>query len=149
MEENINENYDAKVNETKQGFWKKLKFWQKAVFVTVAVIIISIIYTSVSGKGAIDIVKNGNFLNYKQTTVGKAFDNFFGRPKWEHVKNGDDNIVKFTGKTTYDNKNVTVTLEFDVDTKSGEWEVDNIFIDDNSYGQNVLTELLKTVYKNY
>lgn len=48
----------------------------------------------------ISIVKEGTFLRYDYTTIGKAFDAFFENPKWEYkVGENGMKLVEFTGQS--------------------------------------------------
>lgn len=136
-------------SNNKKSFWKKLKLYQKIIIIVIAIIAISIIFSVINADKAIDIVKNGEFFQYKGTTVSKAFENFFSRPKWSSYKDKEYTIVEFKGNALYDNKDVEILIEFNVDTKTGEFDVDTYKIDNNSYNIDVFLELLDTIYKDY
>lgn len=78
------------------------------------------------GGKAIQIVKSAHIDDYPNKTVGEAFEDFFGSPKWEEGGLEDDNIreqgitlVNFTGKMMYADKEVEAVIQFQANKDTG------------------------------
>lgn len=64
----------------------------------------------------INIVKEGNFDAFPKQEIGSYFNSFFSNPKWTYFRSTEDEyIVEFTGVCSYNNKDVTILLQFIVD----------------------------------
>ena len=57
-------------------------------------------------------VQSGYFLDYTDTTIGEAFNNFFGNPSWEHTDLAGMPMVEFEGIAELDGEEVTVHIQF-------------------------------------
>ena len=84
----------------------------------------------------VSTVKNGHFTNFPETTIGTAFDHFFGDPQWKHFKsNKNEDVVEFTGKCMYQDVKVSAKMQFLFsDDKSFELK----FLSFNDVPQNML-----------
>lgn len=60
-------------------------------------------------------VRNAYLSQYSTTvTVGDAFDNFFGSPKWKAYEEGTQERVDFQGNCTYSGEQVQVRIVFGI-----------------------------------
>jgi len=67
------------------------------------ILILLLVLLAGRGSDSIGIVKNGTLYGYEQTTVGKAFDTFFAKPKWSSFETANGTkIVEFTGELPRD-----------------------------------------------
>lgn len=84
------------------------KIWTKKdknlkIHLVLSGLIILLLLVGCSDAKSIDIVKQGTLNGFEQKTVGKAFDSFFRKTKWDsfEMENGMQ-IVEFTGKLPRD-----------------------------------------------
>lgn len=96
-------------------------------------------------------VKDGNFKQYPNKTIEKAFNNFFDSPSWTHflAKDGSG-IVEFNGKGTFSGQPVNVKIQFKIVNKeSGAFEV--IYFSTNDVQQDIssLVNLMPNIYGHY
>ena len=142
-----NENSNTNVNETKQGFWKKLKLWQKVIIIII-VLAITVSVAKTCGSGNIDKVKNGHFKAYPDVTIGKAFNHFFGNPKWSSfVTDDDEQMVEFSGEATLGDEDVNVEIQFEVDKKS--FEISWLGVDGETQPDSEIVDWLNAIYDEY
>lgn len=110
-------------------------------------LIITLLLFGCSNSPIVTIVQRGYFDEYRNKTIGQAFNNFFGSPSWKYflAKDGGD-IVEFNGKATLDGNPVKVKIQFSVDKKGGAFEV--VYFAVNDLPQNMLTfaSLQATIY---
>lgn len=144
MSENNNE-----VKEPKKSFFSKLKLWQKVIYIVIVFVIIGVVLNLITGgNNPMNIVKNGELFKYKGTTIGKAFDNFFGSPKWEYVESDNNiNIVKFQGNAMLDNKNIQVKITFRVNKEKKTFDLMSLTVDGVSQPNYEIFDWLDTIFE--
>ncbi|MDF2858841.1 MAG: hypothetical protein K0Q87_4692 [Neobacillus sp.] len=80
-------------------------------------------------------VKDGYFYEYPTTSVGDAFDDFFGDPNWEYVSSDSPfDIIRFTGSADLDGEYVDIVIDFIITEDSFEIHssiVDGEFLTDD------------------
>ena len=95
----------------------------------------------------VQIVRDGVLNNYPNKTVGRAFDDFMGNPKWESgVAKDGTRFVNVKGKIMYADKEAEAVVQFMVDYDKGTFEINGFEI--NGVPQNILTlwALLEKMY---
>lgn len=61
----------------------------------------------------INIVSEGSFNNFPDTSIGEAFESYFEAPRWRYYREGSEDIVEFTGNFTDENgEKASVTMKF-------------------------------------
>ena len=97
----------------------------------------------------IQFVKEGTYGIYTNTTVGKAFDNFFENPKWtSFISESDEEIVEFTGKCLYDNVKVEVLMQFTLDKSTGRFSINYLSFNDVSQNKFMVEALIAAIFEN-
>ena len=67
----------------------------------------------------VSMVKNGSLQMAPNQKIGKAFNNFFGSPKWRHFQSNEGkNVVEFTGNFSYENEEAKALIQFKVEDDS-------------------------------
>ncbi len=90
-------------------------------------------------------VRNAYLSQYSTTvTVGDAFDNFFGSPKWKAYEEGTQERVDFQGNCTYSGEQVQVRIVFGIygDT----FQVDSVQINGKEAPALISAGLFSAVY---
>lgn len=87
-------------------------------------IVAAIVATAVFGKNSgqndkyVLVVKNGTLEAYSQKTVGKAFDDYLGNPKWESGISEDGvRFVNVTGEILYYDKETDLLVQFIIENE--------------------------------
>lgn len=96
----------------------------------------------------IETIKSMNIPGYR-CTFGKAFSNFFSKPKWEHFRSSKGNeIIQFTGGCTYLGEDVETLVQFTVTDEYGDYieaEVTHFTLDGISQNDIMIASLLATI----
>ena len=115
--------------------------------VVVLGIIIAIV-VSVSSSDYVSIVKDGNFYDYPDKTVGEAFESFFADPSWEYFESTDGkDIVEFNGKCEYYGEEVKCAIQFEVNSDDGTFEVYAAKLDGDLLTQIEINALLAVIFE--
>lgn len=99
---------------------------------------------------AVKTIKQSYFYGYENKTIGDAVDDFFANPKWEAGIPVDEEfagktLINCMGEITYDDIPVMAEIQFVLDEKTGEFELNAFEINgvpQNQYMQNVLLEAM-------
>lgn len=117
----------------------------------IALVIIGLLANS-SNDSTVALVKNGYLQSFPGTPIGKAFDNFFSRAKWESGQSSTgQNFVNVEGGMTYQDKSVQAKVQFSVDLTTKQFEVGAFEL--NGIPQNrlltmaLITKIFKDVQK--
>lgn len=78
-------------------------------------------------------------------TIGEAFNNFFGDPKWKSYDQGIEKYVDFQGKITFDNEPATATVTFWLSDE--QFIVERIKINNSELLPVEIDEFLQVVYE--
>ena len=77
----------------------------------------------------VDLVREENFSDYPNKTVGQLASCYFGNAKWEAITATDGNTyVNLTGRMTYFGDEVNAALQFKISGAS--WEVNAFEMND-------------------
>ncbi len=132
---------------------KKRKWW---LWTIIGIIVVIIVIAIASGGGGgstgdpeiISMVKNGHLSEYPQKTIGEAFNNFFGSPRWGAIVAEDGNdYVNVTGKIMFQEKKVNAAVQFKVDKDAGTFEINAFEINEVSQMNIMLIGLLENIYE--
>lgn len=98
----------------------------------------------------VNTIYNGNFDDYPDVSVGKAFDSFFANPSWEYFKSEDgEHIVEFDGGAMLGDDNVLLEIQFEVDPSTNRFDIIWFGIDGESEDFSELYEWIDVVFENY
>lgn len=131
---------------------KKSKWW---LWTIIGIIVVIIVIAIASGGGGstgdpeiISMVKNGHLSEYPRKTIGEAFNNFFGSPRWGAIVAEDGNdYVNVTGKIMFQEKKVNAAVQFKVDKDAGTFEINAFEINEVSQMNIMLIGLLENIYE--
>lgn len=98
----------------------------------------------------VNTILDGTFYDYPNTSVGKAFDNFFANPKWEYFKSEDgSHIVEFQGEAMLGDEDVLIGIQFEIDINTGRFEIVWFGVNGESQPDYERDEWLEVVYEDY
>lgn len=93
-------------------YFKKISIPAIIVFLSIILIGCS---SSTGTTKIIDMVKNGNFDDYPNVSIGDSFDNFIGDEKWtQFISDEGKTIVEVTGNCTYMDESVQMRAQFEI-----------------------------------
>lgn len=124
----------------------------KIIELVVAGILLMVIAVSVMSSGGesdkyVQIVKEGTLDAYPQMTVGKAFDNYLNKPKWESgLSDNNERFVNVRGGILYYDKEAEIVVQFIVDEKSGLFQFNACEIDGIPQNNLIVWSLFETIY---
>lgn len=81
-----------------------------------------------------------------EITIGEAFNNFFGEPKWKSYEQGIQKYVDFQGRVTFNNEPATAVITFAI--LGEKFQVEAVKIDNQPLNAIEIDEFFKTVYRN-
>ena len=137
--------------------FKKYKIRRKQpAFVTITVTIVFIIVLALNGgdqavKDATAGFSSSNistsYLSQysNKITVGEAFNNFFGDPKWKSYEQGIEKYVDFQGEITFDGEPATTTITFWL--SNDQFIVERVKINNSELLPAEIEEFLQVVYE--
>lgn len=158
-----------------QGTPDKGKMMKIKRFISVAIIVISVLFSGCSAtdveenaKKILDdandqlenindatneyviLVKNGYPISYPDCEYGDVFDSFFGNPTWKYFKSDDGkDIVEFTGYCMYAEQKVKARLQFIVDKKNGVFETGALSFNEVPQANFYVIGLLTKAFTQY
>ena len=133
---------------------KPLSLSTKIQAVVGVILLVVIIATSVRSSDGendkyVQIVKEGTLEAYPQMTVGKAFDNYLDKPKWESgLSDNNERFVNVRGGILYYSKDAEIIVQFIVDEKSGAFQYNACEINGIPQNNLVVWELFETIYND-
>jgi hypothetical protein len=143
-------NPNAPVDAYKQYTSFKKRRWQPIIIIALLCCAFLIPAVFMSGKELVPQITSDNisssYLSEYSTkiTIGDAFENFFGDPKWKSYEQGIQKYVDFQGGLTLDNQPATAVITFSV---SGEkFKVDSVKVDNQKLNPLELESFFHTVY---
>ena len=84
----------------------------------------------------VSLVKNGTMQMEPNIKIGKAFDEFFGNPKWKYFESSDGTkVVEFNGECTWVGNEAHCTIQFIINSETT-FELGAVEI--NGQGMNVI-----------
>ncbi len=84
----------------------------------------------------VSLVKNGTMQMEPNIKIGKAFDEFFGNPKWKYFESSDGTkVVEFNGECTWWGNDAHCTIQFIINSETT-FELGAVEI--NGQGMNVV-----------
>jgi hypothetical protein len=90
-------------------------------------------------------VKDGSFYEYPTTTIGDAFNDFFGDPNWEYVSaDSPFDIVRFTGVAEEDGEMINVLIDFIITEDS--FEIHSAMINGEYISDDDLYSMLDVIF---
>ena len=67
----------------------------------------------------VQLVKNGSMQMEPNIKIGKAFDDFFGNPKWKYFEASDrSKVVEFNGECTWWGNDAHCTIQFLINSET-------------------------------
>lgn len=126
---------------------KTMKFIKVGVFFAFVAIVLS-----GCGKNPVDMIKDSYFTNYPQKTIGEAVDGFFGKPQWTSGKPVDAEykgytLVNCSGTVMFDGTILDAAIQFLLDEKTGEFELNALEIDGIPQNQFMQIGFLELMYE--
>jgi hypothetical protein len=117
------------------------------------IIALCLIVSLLSACGMFDVdvltVREGSFEDYPNTTIGEAFDNFFGSSSWRSfTADSGETIVEFTGRCTYMDEEVDALLQFEI-LENDRFEFVHLSLNDISQNDITKWALIEKVYEGY
>ena len=92
----------------------------------------------------VSMVKNGSMELAPNIKIGRAFDKFFGNPKWKSFKATDGRrIVEFNGECTWNGKDAKCCIQFII-TGTEHFELGAVQINDVNMNRLDATGILYT-----
>lgn len=112
----------------------------------------SLLFISCGESAAVKTIKQSYFSSYPNKTIGEAVDSFFDEPEWESGKPADESLKDYTlvncsGKIFFDDELSTAEIQFLLNDKTGEFELNALEI--NGVPQNKFMQigLLEAMYE--
>lgn len=97
----------------------------------------------------VSIVRDGTFNNYPTPTIGEAFQNYFGNPKWNSfTSDTGETIVEFRGTCMYADVEVEALFQFIVNEEANTFEVNYLAFNEVPQSELILAALLSSVYED-
>lgn len=91
-------------------------------------------------------ISSSYLTQYSSTvTVGTAFNDFFGDPKWKSYEQGIQKYVDFQGEVTLDNEPAVAVITFSLLGDS--FKVESVKIDNDSLNPTEVESFFQTVYE--
>ncbi|MCM1191283.1 MAG: zinc ribbon domain-containing protein [Butyrivibrio sp.] len=99
---------------------KKRKKWPVVLGVAAGLFLLFIVAAMLGSGGEkakndkyVQMIKNGTLDDYPQKTVGDAFDDYLGSPKWESgIAEDGTRVVNVTGEIMYYDKKTDILVQF-------------------------------------
>lgn len=96
----------------------------------------------------IQTVRNGTMKRMPNVPIGKAFDQFFDKSKWEAFTSTDnENIVEFNGWSKLFDEYVNVTIQFNVTGKN--FKLRHVGIEGIAMDNDTALAILDTILSEY
>ena len=70
------------------------------------------LYLNSLGLRVVYSVMGASHTDYPGITYEQAFSSFYGNPKWEYIRYGNSEVVRFTGNCYYYGRKVIVELDY-------------------------------------
>lgn len=143
---------------------KQQKGKKVGIFIVICVIINSFFLIGCDGKDVEDNVrnivdatdehvqgvKNGYPEAVPNITYGEAFENFFSNPTWKYFESTDgEDVVEFTGKCQYQEKEVKARLQFILDKDGESFEQGALEFNDVPQNDIITSALIYKAFKEY
>lgn len=99
------------------------------------------------GNKAVKLVQTGHFVNWPNTTIEEAFDDFFSSMEWDSYKEDGETYVKCTGKRKYDGETTKIKITFEID--DDEFQIVSVTLNGKTYTDaNTISTLLYLIYED-
>jgi len=81
-----------------------------------------------------------------KTTVGKAFEKYFGQPKWKSYEQGIQKYVDFQGQFMLDNKPAIAVITFSISNE--QFRLESIKVNNDELQPSDVKSFMQTVYSD-
>ena len=95
------------------------------------------------------VVREGHLINYKNVSIGDAYNAFFSDPQWRYFETSNkERIVEFSGGCTYMDTPVKVTQQFKVHADNS-FAAGYLAFNDVPQVQLISAAMIATVFESY
>ncbi|RUL56402.1 MULTISPECIES: hypothetical protein [Lysinibacillus] len=96
----------------------------------------------------VSLVRDGTFNDYPTPTIGEAFQDFFGNPKWHSfTADTDETVVEFTGTCMYQDVEVEALFQFTIDEDTETFDINYLAFNEVPQSDLILYGLIEKVYE--